>query len=52
MIVLKTIKRMEGMTEFTNIFTAFNMYPVFESTLKNSLMFNKVARTIMNKMVQ
>ena len=51
-MVLKTIKRMDGMTEFTNIFRAFNMSPVFESTLKKFLMFNKVARTIMNKMVQ
>ena len=42
---------MEGMTEVTNIFAAFNLYPVKESMLKNSCMFNKVARARINKIV-
>ena len=50
-MVLKTIRRIEGRTEFTNIFAAFNLSPVKESLLKSSYMFSKVARARMNKTV-
>ena len=50
--MLNAIKRIEGMTEFMNIFATFNLYPVKESMSNNSCMFNKVERAKMNKIVQ